>query len=68
MKQIILFCLLVFTTCFFAEGQIQNSKPNENSINPIKKEESAFRLFLNNASRTRINKDWSLLADFRSGN
>jgi hypothetical protein len=42
-------------------------KKQDQVTKPLPKVESPIRQFLFNASRTRVNKDWSLMAEFKSG-
>jgi hypothetical protein len=48
-------------------GQNNTLKKPDQINRELPKEESMIRKFMNDASRTRINKDWSLVAEFRSG-
>lgn len=66
MKQItLLFCLVLPTIT--AISQNNNLKRTEPSIRDIPKEESLIRKFLDQTTKTRINKDWTLVAEFKSG-
>ncbi len=66
MKKLLFFSILS-SIVILSFGQKTNLRKQENANPQPPKEESIFRQFLFNASRTRINKDWSLMADFRSG-
>jgi hypothetical protein len=66
MKQLLfLFILLSLSINLFAQNTIL--KKQDPVVKPQLKEESPIRQFLFSASRTRINKDWSLMAEFKSG-
>jgi len=58
MKKII-FCIILLNSIYL---QAQVKKPIEKP-EPLN---SATRTFIDNSQKTRINKDWSFLAEFKS--
>ena len=59
MKNILsIILVLFFTTAFAQTKKNETKKETENSVT---------RTFIDNSDKTRINKDWSLAAEFKSG-
>jgi|JI10StandDraft_1071094.scaffolds.fasta_scaffold145014_2 hypothetical protein len=66
MKKIIVSFILIFIV-FNIKAQNTLIKKQDQVTKLQTKEESPVRQFLYNSTRTRVNKDWSLMAEFKSG-
>jgi hypothetical protein len=62
----ILFLTACYVTVLTAFSQNNNLRRPEPAV-PDTSKESLIRKFLDKAARTRVNKDWSLVAQFESG-
>lgn len=64
MKTTTTFLVLLFSSITFAQINKPKVKEKENEITA---ERSTTRVFIEDAKISRINKDWSLIAEFKSG-
>ena len=65
---LLLVAVLSISTMGFAQKKQQNQTQNQTqSANRPELEKSEVRLMIEDASITRINKDWSNIAEFKSG-
>ena len=60
MKKLV-FCIATCLLCFYSNAQKTKSEKE------VKTTSSQTRQFIDNSLKTRINKDWSLAAEFKSG-
>ena len=66
--KLLLVAVLSISTMGFAQKKQQNQTQNQTQIaNRPELEKSEVRLMIEDASITRINKDWSNIAEFKSG-
>ena len=70
MKTTIIIVTLLFSATLFAQGYKPKSKENGNAKDKdaeIDMQRSTTRIFIDKALTTRVNKDWSVIAEFKSG-